>query len=197
MRFFACSLVLSAVLASASAARADAVPPPPRNCPDGSVGETGHFGPYCRPLSCANDGECAVYGPGFTCQPTSLCIEIVEYTDWNGQTYQVETVTGTCAPDASCPPNAKCDDSPKCSTGASTTTSSSSGGSTSDAASGATTGPGPGPGAPVPRRGRAPTARSCRIEASSHGPEGAPSAPPSPGHLALLVAPACAAAPWS
>ena len=142
MRFFACSLVLSAILASASAARADAVPPPPRNCPDGSIGETGHIGAYCRPLKCANNSECAVYGPDFSCQPTSLCIEIVEYTDWNGETYQLETVTGVCAPDASCPPNAKCDDSPKCSTAASTTASSSSGGSTTDAVSGATTGPG-------------------------------------------------------
>jgi MYXO-CTERM domain-containing protein len=121
------------------------VPPPPRNCPDGSVGETGHIGAYCRPLNCDNNSECAVYGPDFSCQPTSLCIVIVEYTDWNGEVYQIQTVTGTCGPDASCPPNAKCDDSPKCSTGASTTTAS-SGGSTTGPASGASTGAGPGPG---------------------------------------------------
>jgi MYXO-CTERM domain-containing protein len=138
MRFAACSLLFSAFLAMAPTAHADAVPPPPRNCPNGSAGETGHIGAYCRPLSCANDSECAVYGPEFSCQPVALCIQIIEYTDWNGQVYEIETVTGECSLEATCPPNAKCDESPKCATGAGTSSASSTAASTG--ASGASTG---------------------------------------------------------
>ena len=61
------------------AARADAVPPPPNDCPPGAIGETGHNGPYCMPKACSTDAECTDR-LGYdkrprTCAPLAICVE--------------------------------------------------------------------------------------------------------------------------
>ncbi len=55
----------------AGLAYADAVPPPPTGCPNGTVGATGHTGPYCAPASCTFDSDCR---EGTTCREEALCI---------------------------------------------------------------------------------------------------------------------------
>ncbi|MFO0747096.1 MAG: hypothetical protein U1F43_15755 [Myxococcota bacterium] len=75
---FVASLALS-LAAVAGAARADAVPPPPADCPAGAIGITGHNGPSCTPMACSEDKDC-VDAMGFdkrprTCQELALCVE--------------------------------------------------------------------------------------------------------------------------
>lgn len=64
-------LTVASMALVARSARADAVEPPPTNCPDGTVGGSSHSGPYCALDSCSTDTDCA---SGEVCQPTSLCI---------------------------------------------------------------------------------------------------------------------------
>lgn len=64
---------------SGGAAHADAVPPPPSDCPPGAIGETGHNGPYCTPKACTTDAECSDR-LGYdkrprTCTPLAICVE--------------------------------------------------------------------------------------------------------------------------
>src|ERR1700679_4366304 len=51
-------------------ARADAVGPPPSNCPAGTTGTSCHGGSYCELSTCTTDTDCA---SGQTCQPRSYC----------------------------------------------------------------------------------------------------------------------------
>ena len=58
-------------IGAAGVAYADAVPPPATGCPNGTVGATGHTGPYCAPASCTLDSDCR---EGTTCREEALCI---------------------------------------------------------------------------------------------------------------------------
>jgi hypothetical protein len=93
----AISLLGAAFLATLRV-HADAVPPPPDDCPSGMVGVTGHGGPHCEkeaPKNCPNgwqgmigglcvlsvcsaDADCQ--GDGKVCKKTSLCYEPHERT---------------------------------------------------------------------------------------------------------------------
>ena len=81
----------------APVAAADAVPPPPTNCVEGSYGETCHGGPHCRPRACSDDGGCE---PGESCQPLALCIDQIDCGGQGGPFF-VDEVTGSC-PGGSC-----------------------------------------------------------------------------------------------
>ena len=64
--------LLSFVLLSVPAiARADAVEPPPENCPAGTHPTSGHCGPHCVADTCSNDSEC---DEGKSCVERSLCV---------------------------------------------------------------------------------------------------------------------------
>jgi hypothetical protein len=140
MRTFAFASVLIALCLAPTLARADAVRPPPRNCPAGSHGETGHAGPYCTPSACLTDAECVGY-PGQVCSDAPLCVKSVSYTDWSGQTYTRLEVVGPCASDGSCAdPASKCDMTKKCTPPSTTTTSTGPSGSTGAGASSTSSG---------------------------------------------------------
>jgi hypothetical protein len=92
MRYSGLGLVL-VFLSSAGEAFADAVPPPPDNCPPGTVGVTSHGGPACEkeaPKNCPNGwmgvtgGTCMLHqcsddsacaADGKVCRDASLCFE--------------------------------------------------------------------------------------------------------------------------
>jgi hypothetical protein len=77
-----------------SAASADAIGPPPSDCPDGSEGRSCHGNAYCAVDGCISPAECA-FGDG--CVVRELCIETVPCFGGAGGT-MVTTVTSTgCA----------------------------------------------------------------------------------------------------
>jgi MYXO-CTERM domain-containing protein len=71
IRFVARVGVSIAILLSASVAAADAVAPPPTDCPNGTHGESSHTGPYCAPQTCSSDADCS---GGQTCRELAMCI---------------------------------------------------------------------------------------------------------------------------
>lgn len=71
-------LAAAALLLVAGSAAADVVPPPPEDCIDGAVGNTGHVGPYCSPLSCSTDADCK---DGRVCRELPACMS--ELTSYN------------------------------------------------------------------------------------------------------------------
>lgn len=78
-RFGLFGLVWLVAASAGGAARADAVPPPPSDCPPGAIGETGHNGPYCKPKGCTTDAECTDR-LGYdkrprACVPLAICVE--------------------------------------------------------------------------------------------------------------------------
>jgi MYXO-CTERM domain-containing protein len=74
-------------------ARADAVGPPPKSCPEGSVPNANHWGPYCSRDSCPVDG-CK---DGKQCQPVKACVEQVVGSSPLGGPFTFEAVRGPCA----------------------------------------------------------------------------------------------------
>ncbi|MCA9489448.1 MAG: hypothetical protein KC621_05980 [Myxococcales bacterium] len=78
--------MLALILGTLSA-HADAVPPPPEDCPAGAQGQTGHDGPFCTPTTC--DGTCE---EGHTCRSAGLCVTSEE-RPCGGMTTPGETCT--------------------------------------------------------------------------------------------------------
>jgi hypothetical protein len=72
-RAWVLSVSIVAIASSFSmAARADAVEPPPDNCPAGSNPGSSHSGPLCSPRPvCLNDLMCE---SGDACEPVRLCV---------------------------------------------------------------------------------------------------------------------------
>lgn len=98
----------TALLLRVGAARADAVPPPPPDCLEGTEGQTCHGGPYCSPKVCAEDADC---GAGKVCQPRQLCVaEINCGGGWepDPEPALAQNVVGTCEGGAACGPPASC-----------------------------------------------------------------------------------------
>ncbi|MBI4699786.1 MAG: hypothetical protein HY744_01245 [Deltaproteobacteria bacterium] len=95
-------LVLGALLCPATA-RADALPPPPENCPPGSTGQTGHCGVYCAPRVCSDVSQCQ---PGEVCQEQPLCIGQLQGPCGNvppdAAPEYIDTVEGYCHAQAPC-----------------------------------------------------------------------------------------------
>ncbi|HEY8429548.1 MAG TPA: hypothetical protein VIL20_14285 [Sandaracinaceae bacterium] len=101
-------LAIATVLAWATPVRADAVPPPPDDCPRGSVGRTGHAGTYCEESSCASDADCEA---GRVCRSVALCVREVQATFWTyterpaRETFRIAIRECGTGPSA-CPPDA-------------------------------------------------------------------------------------------
>ena len=94
-------------------AHADALAPPPTNCPAGSVGATSRRGEHCEHVGC--DGTCAA---GFaqeaqacSAEPVAVCVETISYpaadveqgprvVSLPAETWNV--AHGPCAADGSC-----------------------------------------------------------------------------------------------
>lgn len=90
-------------------AHADAVPPPPEDCPAGAEGQTNHNGPYCTPTTC--DGTCQ---EGRTCRSAGLCVTSEE-RPCGGMTTPGETCTythvealATCDEQSDCTAGGEC-----------------------------------------------------------------------------------------
>lgn len=64
------ALAFCVAMGSSPLVWADAVPPPPTNCPQGAAGETGHGGEYCAPQTCQSDQDCK---GGNVCRDAGLC----------------------------------------------------------------------------------------------------------------------------
>lgn len=72
-----CIFPLTALLVSfAGRVRADVAPPPPEDCPPGSVGDVGCGASFCRVLDCQSDTDCL---GGAVCQCTKVCINPFNY----------------------------------------------------------------------------------------------------------------------
>lgn len=109
MRSLFASLALVITLAGTNAARADAIGPPPSECPPGSSPSSNHLGPYCALREtcvdpggvCPGGGSCAVIQQ---CIITTPCLG-PRYD--SGQRPDAEPcvqrdVVGPCASDGSC-----------------------------------------------------------------------------------------------
>lgn len=123
----------SAVFLFASLASADAVPPPPSSCPDGSQGATCHGGPHCAPRKCNTDADCKT---GEACEDHKLCNDEINCAGgWHppdaGPTH-TPNITGNC--DTSGCAKAQCVSYKVCFP--KTSGSSSSGGTSSSSSSG-------------------------------------------------------------
>jgi hypothetical protein len=101
-RILGAALVAAALGAGASA-RADAVPPPPAECPAGTRGETDHYGPHCTPADCQTDADC----PGQRCQPYALCVFDRVFESPRGNTHRREA-KGACNAGQKCPLDSPC-----------------------------------------------------------------------------------------
>jgi MYXO-CTERM domain-containing protein len=89
---FSCAVSLLPV-----AARADAIGPPPTDCPPGSTPESSHAGSYCAPAVC--DPSCPA---GESCAPVRLCVVRDTYRSRGGNDHMFVAVAGACDTSGSC-----------------------------------------------------------------------------------------------
>lgn len=88
--------VLSALLVSilAGRARADAIGPPPTDCPEGARGASCHGAEYCAVDSCIGPRDCA---PGQRCVARELCVDTVRCFGLGGGTSTTRVIADGCA----------------------------------------------------------------------------------------------------
>jgi hypothetical protein len=95
MRLSAVLLTALLFVLDAETARADAVGPPPADCPEGSRGEVCHGAEYCGIASCIGPRDCAV---GERCAARELCLGTRMCFDrGGGATSVTDVVAGTCS----------------------------------------------------------------------------------------------------
>ena len=117
---------------SAGGARADAVPPEPKNCPPGTHGVTGHAGPgcvsdHCPPGSfgtmCADGPCCWVSECGGdagrscgnnTCETVRLCVRPRNTVGWGASLHPVNDALATCDAGGACPGGGTCKELTAC-----------------------------------------------------------------------------------
>lgn len=110
---------------AATPARADAVMPPPADCPPGAAGATSHNGPWCSPTTCSTDADCAGVGaqfdaraPARVCVEQALCVEAREeksQSGWShGQPFARTFAHGVCSAEVPCAAPAKCEAAKRC-----------------------------------------------------------------------------------
>lgn len=98
---------------AASSARADALAPPPTNCPEGSYGTTSRRGEHCELGTCGDECRSTFGNEPLVCSATeiALCVETTSYPAADVQqgprvvSLPAETwnvVHGPCAADGSC-----------------------------------------------------------------------------------------------
>ncbi|MCB9594752.1 MAG: hypothetical protein H6719_18675 [Sandaracinaceae bacterium] len=110
------TLTLAAALCLVPAvASADRVPPPPSDCPRGSIAQTSHSGPTCEPSVCASTADCSGDTPA--CEEVALCVESETYTPGghgtDGQPAQRDVARGACV-DGACPGGGTCRVAQRC-----------------------------------------------------------------------------------
>jgi hypothetical protein len=109
--------IVMAALLAASAARADAIDPPPRDCARGSFGQSSHEGAWCAPSSCDDAPDCDRWGEGrgLVCLPVGLCIAEQSYVPAGrmaaaeGTAPRLRQVAqGACATQTDCAAGTRC-----------------------------------------------------------------------------------------
>jgi MYXO-CTERM domain-containing protein len=126
MRALALSSILVAV-AWAAPARADAVPPAPKDCPAGTHGVTGHSGAGCVPDACpmgaygamCDDGPCCQVRPcptapgavcaGGSCEKSRLCVQPKTRRGYAASRREVKHAVTECGNDGGCPEGSTCE----------------------------------------------------------------------------------------
>jgi hypothetical protein len=122
--FTAVALLLSL---AAREARADAVPPAPKDCPWGTHGVTGHTGPGCAPDNCPPGayGTICVGGPccvvsqcggdaesacGATerCEEVKICTRPRDTSGWGARRHPVKEALAACDVGGVCPGGGTC-----------------------------------------------------------------------------------------
>ncbi len=98
------AVVAALLLLFPAVASADVVQMPPDDCPEGSIGRSGHVGPHCQPAICSSDADC----PGAEeCRQAALCQQ-QQHGASRGGPITVWTVTGPCRQDGSCADGGTC-----------------------------------------------------------------------------------------
>ena len=109
--------IAAMMLALASSARADVVPPPPDQCPADHTPATGHGGPYCRPparTDCPPGYKSRVYERDAYCEPPPQepCPPGSDWTSLSaGDGFCIVGSScrqDACGPDATCVPTSYC-----------------------------------------------------------------------------------------
>ncbi len=91
--------VVVLLLISGDDAWADALSPPPDDCPVGTQGEICHGPSHCRARACTDDSGC---GGGMTCEERALCVDSINCGGGWGPPSMVETITDSCSGSATC-----------------------------------------------------------------------------------------------
>lgn len=90
-------LAIVLLLGSAGTARADAVMPPPEDCPVGSEGVRCHGPRRCAPRTCSGDSDCN----GGRCVELALCVSTHSCSGPRREP-QLDHVEGPCGADDAC-----------------------------------------------------------------------------------------------
>jgi len=134
------ALAAVVITMGSATAHADAVPPPPEDCMEGTTGDTCHGGIFCRPRTCTDVSGC---NDSELCEERELCIGQIDCTGgWDPEAgpFYSDTVEGSCPGGAPCV-EGTCQTVKVCvspSTSSSSGGTSSGGGTTSGSSGGAT-----------------------------------------------------------
>ena len=124
MRLATLGAALLSLTLAVAPARADAVAPPPTNCPDGTTGMSCHGGVYCQPTTCKTSADCT---GGQVCEAQSVCLGQVtcgggvEVPDGGAVTAPEVNVGDVCTTAADCDGGATCGTQSVCVTPSSST----------------------------------------------------------------------------
>jgi hypothetical protein len=113
------TLVASSLVLVPGLARADALEPPPTDCPEGSVGRTTQRGAFCGLARCEGTCPSAGNGGALVCSPSAIAVCVAnesypaETVQWGPRVRELaaesrEVVVGPCASDGSCAAGLTC-----------------------------------------------------------------------------------------
>ena len=109
-------LALLAISLGAATASADAIGPPPVECPPGSRGHSSHCGEWCAPSTCKEVADCPKDGT-YSCQSRGVCVEEDDSpcSDRAGNARESRRVArNPCESDADCIRPARCETAMRC-----------------------------------------------------------------------------------
>ncbi len=112
-RAFAAFTLGFALLFVSAHASADVVMPPPKTCPPGSEGKTGHVGPACVAQDCSTDTDCK---GGKVCREQPLCTHVQKYgaRHFPDKKFKRTVVTSSCTKAADCKAPDSCTTKKRC-----------------------------------------------------------------------------------